>query len=529
MDIRQVLRKQTVTQAALLIAAISLISKFVGFLREVLVANYFGATGTTDAFLVAMIIPLSILGLFSGGFNTLIIPFYLEKKAQSLDAARRFVNSALTVWGSVFVAISLLVFIFAPACVRIVAYGFKGERFALAVTLTRYLVISGLFTVLVGMFTGLFQAEKQFFFPIAVSFIGNVALVCSLFSLHRYLGINSWTVGQILSASIAFFAMFFVLYRRHHFFHSLSFRQVDWREIRQFAILLAPLVISSGLSILNQIVDKTIGSGLDAGSISALNFAIRVWGIPISLLATPIATAIFPTFSELALNGSSRTEYESRLHKTIGVSFYLIIPSTFFLYFLSKPIVRLFFERGAFDPEATALTAFVVKMYVIGLFAHATSPLLSRVFYSFKNTSTPLIISAICVGLNIVLNIILSRILGAGGIALATSIVMILNFILFSLFLKKYLNPFSRNLASETVKIILSSIPIGLVCYLSLPYFQNTSAATLNSFVSLAIKIAIVGLISVIPFFALSHLFKLDSFAFLKSYALTTLKKFTHK
>ncbi len=80
MDIRQVLRKQTVTQAALLIAAISFISKFVGFLREVLVANYFGATSTTDAFLVAMIIPLSILGLFSGGFNTLIIPFYLEKK-----------------------------------------------------------------------------------------------------------------------------------------------------------------------------------------------------------------------------------------------------------------------------------------------------------------------------------------------------------------------------------------------------------------------------------------------------------------
>jgi len=203
-------------------------------------------------------------------------------------------------------------------------------------------------------------------------------------------------------------------------------------------------LFQAAFSVLNQIVDKTIGSGLDAGSISALNFAIRVWGIPISLLATPIATAIFPTFSELALNGSSRAEYESRLHKTIGVSFYLIIPSTFFLYFLSEPIVRLFFERGAFDPKATALTAFVVKMYVIGLFAYATSPLLSRVFYSFKNTATPLIISAICVGLNIILNIILSRILGAGGIALATSIVMILNFILFSLFLKNTSIPFEK-------------------------------------------------------------------------------------
>jgi len=109
MDIRQVLRKQTVTQRLSLSPLSLLSSKFVGFLREVLVANYFGATGTTDAFLVAMLIPGSILGLFSGGFNTLIIPFYLEKKAQSLDAARRFVNSALTVWGSVFVAISILV------------------------------------------------------------------------------------------------------------------------------------------------------------------------------------------------------------------------------------------------------------------------------------------------------------------------------------------------------------------------------------------------------------------------------------
>ena len=527
MNVPNVLKKQTVTQAALLIAVISFISKFVGFFREVLVANYFGATGLTDAFLVAMIIPISILGLFAGGFSTLVIPFYLERKARSQEAARRFVNSALTVWGSVFILVSLLILIFTPQLVRLIAYGFKGERFVLAVTLTRYLVISGLFTVLVGIFTGLFQAEKQFFFPIFITFIGNIAIVFSLLFLHRYLGINSWTVGQILSASISFFAMFFVLYRGHKFFHSLSFRQVDWGEIRQFALLLLPLVIAGGLSIINQIVDKTIASGLDPGSIAALNFSARVWNIPLSLLAIPIATAIFPTFSELALNGSARAEYESRLHKTLGVSFYLIIPSTFFLYFLSEPIVRLFFERGAFDPQATALTSFVVKMYVIGLFAHALSPILAKVFYSFKNTATPLIITAICVGLNIVLNILLSRILGAGGIALATSITMILNVILYSVFLKRYLNPFPRRLATETVKIFLSSIPIGIVCYFSLPYFQHASAASLNGFVSLAIKVAVVGIISIVPLFALSRAFKLESYSFLKSYALGLLKRFT--
>lgn len=529
MNIPNVLRRQTVTQAAIIIAVISFISKFFGFFREVLVAKYFGATGQTDAFLVAMLIPISILGLFAAGFSTLVIPYYLEKKAKGIEAAKKFVNSAFTVWGTIFILVSIIIFIFAPACVRVIAYGFKGERFALAVTLTRYLIISGLFTVLSGMFTGIFQAEKQFFFPIFITFLGNVALVFSLFFLHRYLGLHSWTVGQILNASIAFFAMFFILWWRYKFFHTISYRQVDWREIRQFALLLLPLVISGGISMLNQIVDKTIASSLDAGSIAALNFAQRVWGIPISLLATPIATAIFPTFSELALNGSARQEYESRLRKTLAVSFYLVIPSTFFIYFLARPIVRLFFERGAFDARATNLTAFVLQMYVFGLFGHAISPILSRVFYSFKNTVTPVIVGIICVALNVILNIVLSKIMGAAGIALATSIVMILNFVLYSLYLKKYLNPFPRQLAAETIKIILSSIPVGLICYFSLPYFQGVSASTLHSFASLAIKIAVVGFASIIPFFALSHYFKLESYAFIKSYALSILKKFAGK
>jgi len=527
MNVPNVLKKQTVTQAALLIAVISFISKFVGFFREVLVANYFGATGLTDAFLVALLIPGLILRLVGEGFTTLVIPFYLERKAKGFEVAKRFVNSTLTVWGSIFIFLSLLILIFAPACVHLVAYGLKGEHFSLAVTLTRYLVIFGLFTVLAGIFTGLFQAEKQFLYPTLISFIGNIAIVLCLYFLHRNLGINSWTVGQNISAIILFFTMFLVLYRRYGFFHSLGFHQVDWHEIREFALLLFPLVISSGLSTINQVVDKTIASGLDPGSIAALNFSARVWNIPLSLLAVPIATAIFPTFSELALNGSARVEYESRLEKTLGVSFYLMISSTFFLFFLSEPIVRLFFERGAFNPQATALTSFVNKMYVIGLFAHATSPIMAKVFYSFKNTTTPLVISAVCVGLNIILNILLSKIFGAGGIALATSVVMIVNFILYTVYLKKYMNPFPRRLATETVKIILSSIPIGIVCYFSLPYFQNTSAASLNGFISLAIKVAVVGIISVVPLFALSRAFKLESYSFLKSYALGLLKRFT--
>ncbi|MGQ9695992.1 MAG: murein biosynthesis integral membrane protein MurJ [Thermodesulfobacteriota bacterium] len=525
MNIPHFLKRQTVTQAALLIAVISFISKFFGFFREVLVAKYFGATALTDAFLVALIIPGSILGLFAAGFSTLVIPFYLKKKSQNPESARQFVNSALTVWGTLFAGLSLLILLFTPALVRIVAYGFKGERFELAVTLTRFLIIVGLFNVLSGIFTGLFQAEKQFFFPIFTTFLGNVVLVASLFFLHHYLGLHSWTLGQILSSSIAFFPMFLVLYWRYKFFHNLSYRQLDWQEIQRFGLLLLPLVVSGGLSMLNQIVDKTIASGLDPGSIAALNFGQRVWGVPISLLATPIATAVFPYFSELALNGSARKDYEARLQKTLGISFYIMIPSSFLLFFLSEPVVRLLFERGAFNPQATALTAFIVRMYALGLFGHAVSPILSRVFYSFKNTLTPVLISALCVGLNIILNIILSRILGAGGIALATSVVMATNVLLFGYFLRKYLTAFSRPLIGEILKITFCSIPIGLSCLLARPLFLKAEAATLHGFADLLLKVGLVALPSLALFALLSHLLRLPSYLFFRDYTKSLFRK----
>ncbi len=524
-----VLKKQTITQAALIIAIITFISKFFGFFREVLVAKYFGATGQTDAFLVALIIPGLLLGLFSSGFGTLLIPIYLEKKSQSQEKAKLFVNSTFMVWGLLFIFLSLLTFIFAPILVHIVAYGFKGESFNLATKLTRYLIISGIFTVFTGMFTGIFQAEKSFLLPIFISFVGNVALVLSLFFLHQYLGIHSWTLGQLLYTGIPFFSLFLILYWRLKLFHSLNYRQINWAEVNNFIFLLIPLVISSGLSVINQIIDKTIASSLDAGSISSLNFATRIWQIPLTLLAVPIATAVFPSFSELALNGASRKEYETRLNRTLSYMFYLTIPSMVFLFFLSTPVVKLFFERGVFDTQATKLTSFVLKMYILGLFAHAISPILARAFYSFKNTRAPLIISAICISLNIILNILLSKLLGAAGVALATSITMAISIILYSHFLRRYLNTFNTELLSDIFKTILASLPICIICYFSLPLLKNVSAVSISGFISLTIRITSVGILSTIPFFILSSLFRLEPYAFLKSYTLNTIKKLLPK
>ena len=518
MNIPVFLKRQTVAQAALLISLVLFFSKFIGFAREVLVANYFGATGTTDAFLVALIIPTAILGLFSTGLNALIIPVYIEKKAADPFAARRFVNSIFLVSALFFLLVSAIVFAFAPAFVKIIAFGFKGDRLALAVTLTRFLIFSGILTVLTGLLNGILQSEKQFLAPALAAMAGNAVLVLSLFLLHRNLGINSWTAGQIAMAVLNFSLLFFLLFKRYGFFHSLGLRGIDWKEVARFAWLLLPLVAAGGISFLNMIIDKTIGSTLDAGSIAALNFSARIWGIPITLLAIPIATAVFPSFSELAVSDSARSQYSSKLERTLSVSWFFIVPFSVFLFFLSEPLVRLLFERGAFDTNATSLTAAVNKMYVIGLFAHAASPIIARAFYSFKNTLTPLLISAFSVCLNIVLNVTLARLMGAPGIALATTIVMTTNFILFSVFMKKYFILLSKPFITESLKLVLASVPTAAVCVLSQPIFFGAHASTLDGFISLSVRVGTVGLTASLVFLTSCHFLKATSLALARDY-----------
>ncbi len=271
-------------------------------------------------------IPITILGLFATGLNTLIIPVYIEKKAAGREAARRFANSVFLVAALFFILLTVLVVIFAPALVKVIAYGFKGERLTLAVTLTRYLALAGIFAVLTGLLTGILQAEKQFLAPAMAGLAGNTIIVISLFFLTGSLGINSWTVGQISGAVMAFSLLFFLLSRRYGFFRAFDLRGIDWKEISRFGYLLVPLVTASGVNLINTIVNKAIASGLDSGSISAIAFASRIWGLPVSLLAIPIATALFPTFSELAASDAGRAEYSAKLTKNAGDSWFCLSP-----------------------------------------------------------------------------------------------------------------------------------------------------------------------------------------------------------
>ena len=507
-----------------MITAFLFLSKFIGYFREILIANYFGATGQTDAFLVALMIPTLIMGLVSSGLGTLIIPVYIEKSKKDGKQAKIFINQIFFIWLIITAIISLIICLFTPFFVKIFAYGFQSERLNLAITLTRYLMPLGFATIFIGFFTGIFQSKKQFLYPTIISIIGNALIVLSLVLFVNKLGINSWTIGQLVFGLFCFFSLFFVLQRRWNFFKNFNLKNFQTEKIKKFLIILLPLILAGGINILNQIVDKTIASRLSVGSISILNFAQKTYTIPLTILVVPLITAIFPTFSSLAIDKDKRKNYSQILKKSLALSWSIIIPVSVIMMILAEPIVKFLFQRGAFTNIATQLTASTVVMYSIGLFAVAANYFLIKVFYSFKNTKTPLILGAIIVSINIVGNIILSKILGVQGIALATTIASIIGFILYHQVIKnKYFKNTNFEISIKKIsKIILLSALLGIVSLYLKPYLLSSS----QNFLSFALKFIISGSVLTTFYYLFAQLLNIQELQILKNYFKKIIQKY---
>ena len=510
----QIFKKQTVGEAAILLTLIIFLGKIIGYFREALIANYFGVSGQTDAFLVALLIPWLAMSLVSVSLTTLIVPVYLDKKRQGEENAKTFINQIFLLCFITFTVISVLIYFFAPLLIKLIAFGFTTDRFNLAVQLLRYLVPLGFVTAFSGFFVGLYQAKKQFLWPALVNLLANVLVVMSLIFLTSYFGINSWTIGWLFFAGLSFFALLLGLWKKYHFFQNFSLEKINWSEMKQFFYLVLPLLLINGVNTINQIVDKTIASSLQIGAIAVLNFAQKIYLIPLGLLIIPLVTAVYPTFSALALDKEKKNIYAKNLRQYISLSWYFIIPIIFTLIILARPIIRFFFQRGAFDAQATILTAQTMAVYSIGLFAYTANLFLSKVFFSFKNTTTPLLISVITVAVNIICSLILSKLFGVAGIALATIFASLTCFSLYIFALRRYFHHFNfKFLLYKTLKFLLISLPIIVTSFLLKPFL-----ASATSFLNLSINLLLTTGILVFIYLLLSYLLDLEEFKIIFDY-----------
>ncbi len=518
-DLR-ILRWQSVTEASAILIVITLLSKFIGYIRTMLIAYYFGVTAQVDAFVIAILIPSLILGIIGNGLQIVIIPFYTERKQKNTKKARIFVNHIFLSSLLIFSTLSILIFLFPNFFVKLVAYGFKSDRLNLASHYLRILVIFGFFNIFIALFIGLFQAEKQFLYPAAVTLFANMLIPASIILFHNAFGILSWALGEIAFAITGFTLMFIFLYKRKQFFHINDFlAKIDWKELREFFILVLPVILTSGIGILYEIVDKTVASSLRYGSVASLNYAQLIYRLPISLLVVPIVYAAYPSFSTFVIREKFEN-YRTMTGKILSFLFFLILPVSILIGVFSPQIIKLVFQHGKFSFNAIFETSLAVAMYAIGLVPLAFNSLFRNIFFSFRDTKMPLIVTIIAVVLNAIGDVVLSKFYGIGGIALTTSLVTGMGFFLYVGILshKKYIPQFSLGfIFSKIIKDVIA----GSIMFFTAIVAKQYVDIHLN-FYTLLLRFIIISLALISIYLFTAGLLKSDGFDIL----ITKLEKF---
>ncbi|MDI6871530.1 MAG: murein biosynthesis integral membrane protein MurJ [Bacillota bacterium] len=412
-------------KAAGLIAAMTVISKILGFIREASLAAVFGATRATDAYLVGQTIPMLVFAAVGAALGTTFIPVYAQVRRErgregAFAMADSVVNATMLASLAVIAAGELL----AAPLTRLVAPGFRGQAYALTVSLTRIMFPMVMFQSLSGLLSAMLQTEGNFFVPAVVSLWFNVLVISSIVGLGPRYGIGAVAVGTVVALMAQVVAQAPALARLGYQWRP----RLDLRDpgLARVLKLSAPVLVGSSVSQAGLLVDRMLASGLAAGSVAALNYASKLMLLVPSILGTAIVTVMYPTLAKLSAEGNW-ARYSSAFTQSVKIINFLMLPVAVGMVVLRVPLVRLAFERGAFDTRATEATSWALLFFSLSVAAFSLRDMVSRAFYAFQDTLAPMMIGAVAVLINIALNLALVGPLRHGGLALATSLAGLFN------------------------------------------------------------------------------------------------------
>ena len=467
--------KHKIAKYAGIVIFATLFCRILGLGREIVISNRFGAGIETDAFFVAFMIPnllRSFLG--EGALNSAFIPIFTDYLTNhDRKKAEYFARNVLNILMIILIIIVALGIWGAPLLINIIAIGFKSNpyKYQLAINLTRIIFPYIGFVAVAAFFMSILNAYDHFLAPAMAPAMLNISVIIFALTLNYKYGVYSLAWGVILGGIGQALVQIPVLAKNKLEYHFT----IDFSDpgIKKLLKLLIPAMIGLAITEINVVVDRTIASTLIDGSISALYYSNRLVQFPLGVFGIAISIAIFPTLSKHIAENNIH-EFKKSLLFGLRMLLFTTIPSAVGLIVLKDSLIRLIYEHGTFDKVATYMTANALLCYSIGLFAYACVRLITMSFYSLKDAKTPVKIGIYIVFINITLDLILVRYLAHSGLALATSIAAILNLIILLKVLKGRIG--NIELKSQVlflIKIVISSIFLGLVCVLISHYFGS--------------------------------------------------------
>lgn len=472
-------------KTVLLVMILTIVSKVVGFAREIILAYFYGASGISDAYLISLTIPTVIFAFIAEGLKTTYIPIFSKVESeQGVEEANKYTSNIITLLMLASTFIILPVLLFTEPIVKLFASGFEGETLAIAVTFTEISIFSVYGIGIINIFQAYLQVKKDFIIPTLVSLPLNLMLVLSIVVSVGH-DDRILAVGKVIAvlAQLIFMIPFLLKKGYKHTFY-LNFRD---ENLRKTLLLAMPVILGTSVNQINKLVDRTIASRVIVGGVSALNYAVRLNGFILNVFVLSLAAVVYPSFSKYIANQNIKG-FKRSLSESINIISLLVIPATLGMMLFSESIVSLLFGRGAFDVNATTLTASALFFYSVGLMGFGLREILSRALYSLQDTKTPMINASIGMVLNIILNIVLSKFLGIGGLALATSISAIFTTGLMFISLRKKIGPFGmKQISISFLKILFASLVMGGLAKLSFNYLTSSLSQNLSLLIAIGV------------------------------------------
>ncbi len=451
-----------------------IISRILGYVRDLFIAIYLGSGPIADAFFVAFRIPNTFRRLFSEGtFNSAFVPSYMSELNKGKERAKKFANNVFNFLVLSLLIVVLLIEIFMPIFILLIAPGFSdnGEKLQMTINLTRITFPFLLFISLSSFFSAILNSFNKFAIASAAPIILNIFLILTILyanylndSLVYYLSLAVTAAGFVQLLFLFFFS-------KNYFLPKFSLKIKYDKNIKFFFKKLVPSIFSSGVTQINILVGTIIAS-FQASAVSYLYYADRIYQINLAIAGIAIGTVLLPNLSKY-VEQNNKKKIKFIQNKSLELSIFLSLPATFALLISSEEVTSALFGYGSFDVVAVKNSANALFYFTLGLPAFALIKVFSSYIFARQNTKTPFIFSIYSVFVNIFISIYFFSDFGFIIIPIATTISSWFNAILLFAFLtRKNYFVFDNSINLALTKILISSIITTFLFYNLINYFD---------------------------------------------------------
>lgn len=449
-------------KTASIITIITLFSKGFGFIRELIIAYYYGTSDIVDIYIMATNIPTILLG-FLTCIGTAYTPIYTEI---SVKKDKRRANGFTNIIAVSIVVISIVlvinVSVFSDKIVKLMAPGFSEKMIQVTKDYLKLSIWNIPVIAVLNVFACYLQCNGRFI-QVALCMLthSSIQIIFTLMAGKKdavYL-----VIGYFVANAMYLTVIFFLTIKNKY---SLSVVYCEKTYIISLGKLVVPIFLSSMLTQINGYIDKYFASSLEEGAISALNYANTIKTFIVMMINTGLTTVLYPTLSRYIIQNNI-TKVKDMVWSSVRYCILVFTPVTVGIIIIANQMIKIMFERGNFNQNSVEMTSMALVMYTVGIFAIGIRDIMTNFFYSVKNSKFTLFISTIVILINILFNIIMVRFLGFAGLALGTSLSAVISLPLYFTKLKKYIGKKEKNDFDIVfvIKVVTASFIMGIIVF----------------------------------------------------------------